>query len=69
MKRNYIKCINCGKTFSYVVFEMRVPGGSCREEIYCPYCRKENGSIRTSGWIESYKDDDFFNNIKKLNKC
>lgn len=50
-----IICSSCQKEFTYQVFDMRVPGGKDREYIYCPYCRQENGSEITSGWIETYK--------------
>lgn len=50
-----IVCKSCKKKFLYQVFDMRVPGGKDREYIYCPYCHQENGSVITSGWIETYK--------------
>ena len=56
-----IVCKSCKKEFSYLVFDMRVPGGKDREYIYCPYCGQENGSKITSGWIETYKGEEKHN--------
>ena len=48
-------CINCKKEFDYEVADMGVPGGKEREYVYCPYCKSENGSYVTSGFIHTYK--------------
>ena len=51
-------CTQCKRLFFYVVGDMGVPGGKERENIYCPYCNKENGSVMTSGFIYTYKEKD-----------
>lgn len=56
-----IVCSSCKKEFSYQVFDMKVPGGKDREYILCPYCHKENGSVITSGRVETYKEEDKHN--------
>lgn len=50
-------CQQCGKKFSYVIADTGAPGGKEREYIYCPYCRAENGSVVTNGFINTYKED------------
>jgi len=50
-----MKCKKCDKEFYYEVTSMNVPGGKEREIIYCPYCREENGSEITSGFVYTYK--------------
>ena len=56
-----IVCKSCEKEFLFQVFDMRVPGGKDREYICCPYCREENGSVITSGWVETYKTEVKYN--------
>ena len=51
-------CNKCHETFYYEVTDMHVPGGKDREEIRCPYCGAENGSVITSGFVYSYKEKD-----------
>ena len=48
-------CCACKKEFYYCVTDMGVPGGKDREFIYCPYCRQNNGSFITSGFVYTYK--------------
>lgn len=50
-----MKCKKCDKEFYYEVTSMNVLGGKEREIIYCPYCREENGSEITSGFVYTYK--------------
>ena len=49
---------NCKKEFRYEVTSMNVPGGKEREYLNCPYCKEENGSFVTSGFVRSYKIED-----------
>lgn len=52
---NKLKCINCGKKFTWVESENHYPGGKDTEYINCPYCKTSNGSIRTSGVVYTSK--------------
>lgn len=51
-------CKNCSKDFLYEITDMQVPGGKDREYVYCPYCKEENGSYVTSGFVHSYKSEE-----------
>lgn len=52
-----MKCYKCGNDFEYMITNGGFPGGKDREIIYCPWCDAENGSIVTSGIINTYKNE------------
>lgn len=52
-----MKCPKCGKTFSYRLVGKVYPGGKTSEDIDCPYCNYTCGSVVTSQFVESIKDD------------
>ena len=56
MKKEYqIKCKNCGENFIYENRGDVFPGGKEKEEVICPYCRKNNMYIMTSGTVVTHK--------------
>ena len=54
---NKMKCSKCGKHFSYKLVGTVYPGGKTDEDIECPYCNHICGSIMTSQFVESIKDE------------
>lgn len=51
-------CTECGETFLVHVTTMNMPGCKEREELYCPYCKAENGYRMTSGFVYTFKIKD-----------
>ena len=60
MKKGYYeKCKNCGKDYYYESSGNIWPGGKERETAICPYCKAEGPSEMISGFINSYKLDNY----------
>lgn len=63
--REIVKCKECGKNYYYVSTGNPWPGGKDRETAYCPYCKAEGPSEFISGFIYTYKIEEFDSNDVK----
>lgn len=52
-----MECSKCGKTFFYKLVGTVYPGCKTSEEINCPYCNNNCGSIMTSQFVETIKKE------------
>lgn len=59
-----MKCPKCDKNFSYRLIGTVYPGCKTSEDIDCPYCNYTCGSVMTSQFVESIKEDQESNIIK-----
>lgn len=55
MDKDTMVCTNCKEEFEVEVYGTVYPGCKEREEIICPYCSTENGSIMTSQFVKTSK--------------
>lgn len=61
-----MECQKCGKSFSYRLVGTVYPGCKTSEDIDCPYCNHTCGSVMTSQFVETIKDDNEYKNPKDL---
>ena len=52
-----MNCQNCDKDFNYKLVGTVYPGGKEKEDIHCPYCNHICGSVMTSQFAETIKND------------
>ena len=55
MKNGKKICNNCKKEYFYENIGDRFPGGKEKEEVVCPYCKKIDFYIMTSGYVKTSK--------------
>lgn len=49
------ECKECGRKFKWGIVGTIYPGGKEREDIDCPYCGANNGSVMTSAFVKTEK--------------
>lgn len=55
---DWMICEKCGKKYLLRVPTDHVPGGKMKEEYYCPYCHHEEGSVMTSEFPITFKEEE-----------
>lgn len=54
----WMVCEECGRKYLLSVPTDRVPGGKLEEEYYCPYCGHKEGSVMTSEFPITFKEEE-----------